>query len=34
MPNSWRKQVYVQVSDCKYITFKKAFNMFEQMEIV
>ena len=33
MPNIWSKQEYVQVFDCKYITFKKAVNMFEWMEI-
>ena len=33
MPNRWSKQVYVQGFDCEYISFKKAVNMFEQMDI-
>ena len=33
IPNSWSKQVYVQGFDCKYITFNKAVNMFECMDI-
>ena len=33
MPNSWSKQEYVQVFDCKYITFKKYITTFERMEI-
>ena len=33
MPDSWSKQAYVQVFDCDSITFKKAVNMFERMEI-
>ena len=33
MPNSWSKQAYVQGFDCESITFKKAFNTFENMEI-
>ena len=33
MPNSWSKQAYVQGFDCESITFKKAVNMFERMEI-
>ena len=33
MPTSWSKQVYVQGFDCESITFKKAVNMFESMEI-
>ena len=33
MPNSWSKQAYVQVFDCKYITFKKNVNMFGFMDI-
>ena len=33
MPNSWSKQAYVQGFDCEYISFKKAVNMFEQMDI-
>ena len=33
MPNSWSKNVYVQGFDCEYITFKKAVNIFERMEI-
>ena len=28
VPNSWSKQVCVQGFDCKYISFKKAINMF------
>ena len=34
MPNSWSKQAYVQGFYCESITFKKAVNMFEHMEIV
>ena len=33
MPNSWNKQAYVQVFDCESISFLKAVNMFEQMDI-
>ena len=33
MPNGWYKQAYVQGFDCESITFKKALNMFERMEI-
>ena len=34
MPNSWNKQAYVKVFDCKYVTFKKYLNMFERMEVM
>ena len=34
MSNSWYKQVYVQGFDCETISFKKAVNIFERMEIV
>ena len=33
MPNSWYKQAYVKGFGCEYITFKKAVNMFERIEI-
>ena len=33
MPNIWSKQAYVQVFYCNTISFKKALNMFERMEI-
>ena len=33
MPNSRSKQAYVQVCDCESISFLKAVNMFERMEI-
>ena len=33
MPNRWSKQAYVQGFDCETISFKKAVNMFERMEI-
>ena len=33
MPNSWYRQDYVQGFDCESITFKKAVNNFERMEI-
>ena len=33
MPNSWSKQSYVQVFDSEYISFLKAVNMFERMDI-
>ena len=33
MTNIWSNQAYVHVFDCDYITFKKAGNMFERMEI-
>ena len=33
IPNIWRKKAYLQVFDCKYITFKNYANMFEHMEI-
>ena len=32
-PNIWSRQAYVQGFDCESITFKKAVNMFEHMEI-
>ena len=32
-PNVWIKQAYVQIFDCKSITFKKDVNMLEHMEI-
>ena len=32
-PNISSKQAYVQGFDCEYILFKKAVNMFEQMDI-
>ena len=28
VPNSWSKQIYVQVFDCESITFKAYYNMF------
>ena len=34
MTNSWSKKAYVQGFDCESISFKKAVNMFERMEIV
>ena len=33
MPNSWSNQVYVQGFYCRYITLKKAVNMFDHMDI-
>ena len=33
MPTSWSIQDFVQGFDCEYITFKKAVNIFECMEI-
>ena len=33
MHNSWSKQYYVQGFDFEFITFKKAVNMFERMDI-
>ena len=33
MTSSWSKQVYVKGCYCESITFKKAVNMFEHMEI-
>ena len=33
MPKIWYTQVYVQGFNCESITFKKAVNMFECMEI-
>ena len=33
IPSSWYKQAYIQDFDCESITFKKAVNMFESMEI-
>ena len=33
MPNIWSKHAYVQDFDFDSITFKKAINMFECMEI-
>ena len=33
MPNSWSKQAYVQGFYCGNISFKRAVNMFEHMEI-
>ena len=33
MPNIWSKKLHVQGFYCEYITFKKAKNMFECMEI-
>ena len=33
MPNSWSRQTYVQLFDCESITFQKAVNMFERIEI-
>ena len=33
MPNSWSKQAYLQVFEFESITFKKAVNMFENMNI-
>ena len=32
-PTIWPKHYLVQVFDCESISFKKAFNMFKQMEI-
>ena len=31
--NSWSKQEYVQGFDCDTISFEKAVNMFQRMEI-
>ena len=33
MPNIWSKQAYVKGFYCESVTFKKAVNMFERMEI-
>ena len=33
VPNRWSRQAYVKGFDCEYITFKKAVNMFDRMEI-
>ena len=33
MPNIWYKQAYVKGFDCGSISFNKAVNMFEKMEI-
>ena len=33
MPKIWYTQVFVQGFNCESITFKKAVNMFECMEI-
>ena len=33
IPNIWSKRAYVEGFDCESITFKKAVNMFERMEI-
>ena len=33
MPTSWSKQEFVQGFHCKYISLKKAINMFERMII-
>ena len=33
MPNSWSRQAYVQGFYCESITFKKAVNLFDRMEI-
>ena len=33
VPNSWSKQAYVQGFGCESISFKKAVNMFERIEI-
>ena len=33
MPTSWSRHVCVQGFGCDYITFKKAVDMFERMEI-
>ena len=33
IPNGWIMQAYVQVFDCESISFIKAVNMFELMEI-
>ena len=33
MPNSRSKQTYVKDFYCKYISFKKSANLFEQIEI-
>ena len=34
MTKSYYKQEYVQGFDCKSISFKKAVNMFERIEVV
>ena len=31
-PNSWSIKAYIKSFDCKYISFKKAVNMFEHMK--
>ena len=33
MPNIWSRQAYVQGFYCESITFKKAVNLFDRMEI-
>ena len=33
MSNSYSKKAYIQGFDCESITFKKAVNMFDHMEI-
>ena len=33
MTNSWTKQAYVQVFDCKSTIFLNTFNIFELMDI-
>ena len=33
MHNSWSKQAFARGFYCGYIPFKKAVNMFEQMDI-
>ena len=33
MPNSWSKHAYVQGFACESVTFKKAVEMFERIEI-
>ena len=33
MPDIWSKQAYVHGFDCRPITFTKAVNIFERMEI-
>ena len=33
MPKNWSNQAYMQGFDCGFITFKKAVDIFESMEI-
>ena len=33
MPNTWSKQAYMNVFDWEFMTFKKAVNLFERMNI-